>query len=529
MSNSKEMLEMYLYARRPLIYIHNFDFLAVDKIIAEANSENAEIVEFSNADGRMDFKNKTSIGNGEDLSVFLETFVSEDFSPLEKPYLIVLKEIHDSLTDKKIYSLLQTIVQRVKLDIRKAESEYMVTVIIVDSKMVIPPELERITTLVDIRPPQEDEINMIIDEFCRRDDAIGVEFSENQRNELFHNFAGLAEYEIKQILEVALVDINIGPLMYTVEIFPELIRLIQREKRQAIQKSGLLEIVEVKNDAVGGLVNLRKYLDNNKPIFNNPVLAEKYGVSPLPAGVMIVGMPGCGKSLTAKYIAREFNVPLLRLDVGKLLGKYVGESENNLRRAIAIAESSAPCILWIDEIEKAFAGIGSNGGGEVTTRMFGYFLTWMQEKSSCIYVVATANDISNLPPEFLRRGRFDEIFQVGFPNEAERKEIFEIQLKKRNHGHLPQGIDCCKLAALLKDTDKYSGADIESIVKEAMKQVFVRNMKENPGQEKEWKSVSMNDLTSVISETKSSYHSQKQKLDAMLKKLDELDVRSAST
>ena len=135
MSNSKEMLEMYLYARRPLIYIHNFDFLAVDKIIAEANSENAEIVEFSNADGRMDFKNKTSIGNGEDLSVFLETFVSEDFSTLEKPYLIVLKEIHDSLTDKKIYSLLQTIVQRVKLDIRKAESEYMVTVIIVDSKM----------------------------------------------------------------------------------------------------------------------------------------------------------------------------------------------------------------------------------------------------------------------------------------------------------------------------------------------------------------------------------------------------------
>lgn len=529
MSNSKEMLEMYLYARRPLIYINNFDFLAVDKIIAEANSENAEIVEFSNADGRMDFKNKTSIGNGEDLSIFLETFVSEDFSTSEKPYLLVLKEIHDSLTDKKIYSLLQTIVQRVKLDIGKTEPEYMVTVIIVDSKMIIPPELERITTLVDIRPPQEDEINMIIDDFCRREDAVGIEFSESQRNELFHNFAGLAEYEIKQILEVALVDINIGPLMYTVEIFPELIRLIQREKRQAIQKSGLLEIVEVKNDAVGGLVNLRKYLDNNKPIFNNPVLAEKYGVSPLPAGVMIVGMPGCGKSLTAKYIAREFNVPLLRLDVGKLLGKYVGESENNLRRAITIAESSAPCILWIDEIEKAFAGIGSNGGGEVTTRMFGYFLTWMQEKSSCIYVVATANDISNLPPEFLRRGRFDEIFQVGFPNKTERKEIFEIQLKKRNRGHLPKGIDCCKLAALLKDTDKYSGADIESIVKEAMKQVFVQNMKEKPGKEKEWKNVSMNDLESVISETKSSYHSQKQKLDAMLKKLNELDVRSAST
>ena len=195
------------------------------------------------------------------------------------------------------------------------------------------------------------------------------------------------------------------------------------------------EIIEVKKETVGGLVSLRNYLDTNKAIFNNPALAEKYGVSPLPAGVMIVGMPGCGKSLTAKYVARQFNVPLLRLDVGKLLGKYVGESEDNLRRAISIAEASAPCVLWIDEIEKAFAGIGSSGGGEVTTRMFGYFLTWMQEKKSCIYVVATANDISNLPPEFLRRGRFDEIFQVGFPNKTERAEIFRSATKTRKALH----------------------------------------------------------------------------------------------
>lgn len=532
----KEILDTYLYARRPLIYIHNFDFQAVDKIIAQAvdkiiaqadAAKNAEIAEFSEADGRVDFKTKLSIGSGGSLADFLKVFVSEDFTTNGTPYIVILKEIHESLANKDIYSLLQSIVQRVKLDSEAAEPSFELTIIIVDSKLAIPLELEKYVTLIDIKPPQEDEIKKIITDFTAREDAEGIQFNENQTNELLHNFAGLSEYEIKQILELALADVEIGPLMYEADKFPELIRLIHKEKRQAIKKSGLLEIIEVKQEQVGGLTNLRKYLDTNKAIFNNPALAEKYGVTPLPAGVMIVGMPGCGKSLTAKYIARQFNVPLLRLDVGKLLGKYVGESEDNLRRAIAIAEASAPCILWIDEIEKAFAGIGSSGGGEVTTRMFGYFLTWMQEKNSCIYVVATANDISNLPPEFLRRGRFDEIFQVEFPTKAERAEIFKIQIKKRI-GELPSGIDCQILAGLLKDTDKFSGADIESIVKESLKRVFVDNMNKNPDNESKWRKLSMSDLKDVISETKSSYHSQRQKLDRMLDKLKELDVRSAS-
>ncbi|MBQ7178408.1 MAG: AAA family ATPase, partial [Victivallales bacterium] len=218
---------------------------------------------------------------------------------------------------------------------------------------------------------------------------------------------------------------------------------------------------------------------------------------------------------------------LLRLDIGRLMGKYVGESEENLRRAVAVAESASPCILWIDEIEKAFAGIGDAGGGSVTTRMFGYFLTWMQEKKSCIYVVATANDISNLPPEFLRRGRFDEIFQVKFPNKDERKEILEIQIKKRNHGKLPSGIDIGKLASLLRDEQNYSGADIESIVKESMKRVFVANVSSGLDRS-QWRSLAQSDLEQVMKETPSSYHSQKAKLDKMLDKLRELDVKSAT-
>jgi SpoVK/Ycf46/Vps4 family AAA+-type ATPase len=141
-------------------------------------------------------------------------------------------------------------------------------------------------------------------------------------------------------------------------------------------------------------------------------------------------MPGCGKSLTAKATANLFQVPLLRLDIGKLMGKYVGESEENLRKAIRTAEAVSPCVLWIDELEKAFAGLGGSGGGsDVTTRLFGNFLTWLQEKDSAVYVLATSNDVSKLPPEFLRKGRFDELFLVELPDAEERRSIFEIHLK----------------------------------------------------------------------------------------------------
>ncbi len=202
---------------------------------------------------------------------------------------------------------------------------------------------------------------------------------------------------------------------------------------------------------------------------------------------MLRGMPGCGKSLVAKATSRLFEMPLLRLDIGKLLGKYVGESEENFRRAIKIAEAVSPCILWIDEIEKAFAGIGeSSGDGEVTTRLFGNFLTWLQEKENTVFVVATANDISKIPPEFLRKGRFDELFSVTFPTENERKNIFEIHLTKRGKFH--QDID---LITLIKQTDTFSGAEIEAVVKETIENAFIQN-KEN---------INTNDLPAVIKTT----------------------------
>jgi SpoVK/Ycf46/Vps4 family AAA+-type ATPase len=183
---------------------------------------------------------------------------------------------------------------------------------------------------------------------------------------------------------------------------------------------------------------------------------------------MIIGMPGCGKSLTAKATASLFEIPLVRLDVGRLLGKYVGESEENMRKALRLSEAISPCVLWIDEIEKAFAGACADKGNDVSTRLFGQFLTWMQEKENTVFIVATANDISKMSPEFFRKGRFDELFFVDLPNGAERRKILEIHLKKRKKWH--KGIDAIPL---IKETEGFNGADLESVVKDTIENAFI--------------------------------------------------------
>ena len=500
----QKTLEQYVDAGRPLIYINHFDFETVDKMLAETFPQ-ASIVEYCDAEGWVDFKTKQPhSAEAYSLPDFLMLFNNDQFYHDKKQYIVVLKEIHDTIGDKQVYSILQAIARRKFMN--AADRGYNITIVIVDSKLTIPPELEKLITMVELRPPQNEEIRNLLNELLDENCLSGT-VDDDTMKELVMAFSGLSAFEIKQIANFALAadgELNIKSK-----------EKILSEKKQAIQKSGLLELIEPGDGEIGGLENLQEYLDKNKAVFANPGIAAAHGID-MPAGVMIVGMPGCGKSLTAKCIAKKFGVPLLRLDIGRLMGKYVGESEENLRKAIRVAEATTPCILWIDEIEKAFAGI--NSGGEVTTRLFGQFLTWMQEKKSTIYVVATANDISNLPPEFLRRGRFDEIFQVQFPNHNERKKILEIQLRRKNKGEIPAGIDLNELANALPDGDNYSGADLESIVKEAMKKAF----SDGP------RPVTQEDLLSVIKDTRSSYLSQKKKLDEMLVKLKTLGVKSAS-
>ena len=526
-----EKLRSYLKARRPIIYIHNFDFQTVDEIIAtfgkRAMGERVcNIEEFSEAGGRIDFETKSSKNTKalQSLEEFLARFNTCQLNSDKKNYLLVLKEVHGRLSEPRVCSLLQTIARRTKMAFEDEThtNRYRVQVVIVDSQLKIPPELEKLITVIEIKPPDEKRIGEIIDEVVKTN---GVKIEPDFRPELVLAFAGLSEFEIRQILALA-IDDNV--------LDENDLPLIHDEKRQMIQKSGLLELVDPKVDGVGGLENLRKFIGENQEIFKNPGLAKEYGVD-APAGVMIVGMPGCGKSLMAKTIAKDFGVPLLKLDVGRLMGKYVGESENNLHRAVAVAESAAPCLLWIDEIEKAFSGIGDEGGGgSAMTRMFGIFLTWMQEKTATIYVVATANNIDKLPPEFLRRGRFDEIFQINYPNNRERRQILELHVKRRNKDasgiyRIPSGVNIGTVADRFKDSENYSGADIESIVKEAMKRVFVRNMRKYGKDSKDkWESLTTDVLVEVINETKSSYRSQKEKLDKMLERLKSLDAKSAS-
>lgn len=245
-------------------------------------------------------------------------------------------------------------------------------------------------------------------------------------------------------------------------------------------------------------------------------IVEKYKwvLQYVPKGIMIIGMPGCGKSLTAKATASLFEIPLVRLDVGRLLGKYVGESEENMRNALKLSEAISPCVLWIDEIEKAFAGVGGEGGGnDVTTRLFGQFLTWMQEKENTVFIVATANDISRLPPEFLRKGRFDELFFVDLPNGTERRKILEIHLKKRKKWN--ENIDSI---ALIKETEGYNGADLEAVVKDTIERAFIDGRT----------TITTADLIRSIKDTKSISCTLKDKIASIQKTVEKIDIKPAS-
>ena len=273
-------------------------------------------------------------------------------------------------------------------------------IIVIAPTLKIPIELEPYMTILTMDYLTQADIRKIITDFCAEQFLEPV--SENLLEELSMTFKGLGEFEIKNILSLAVADDG--------TITRADLELIFEQKQQVIQKSGILEMIPLKEslDDIGGLENLKKWLRRKSKIFQNVNKAKTFGVD-IPKGVLVAGMPGCGKSLTAKAAEKAFEVPLLRLDMGRLMGKYVGESEANMRKAMSLAEAISPCVLWIDEIEKAFAGIGQGGGSaEVVTRLFGSFLTWMQEKNSLTFVVATANDIIKMPPELMRKGRFGQ-------------------------------------------------------------------------------------------------------------------------
>ena len=528
-STPDKKLHSYLLAKRPIIYINGSDFREIDVLIREqapkAVAGKVMYDEFSFAQGRRDFESKATsdkkCNSLEDflLEDFLIEFDSAKYKHRKEKHILVLKEVHDKLNDPRVYSLLQSIAGRMRESVEDGDMEnnYYVQVLIVDSQKRIPPELDELVTLIEIRPPQKEDISEIVENFkCKNQD---LKFEEGfSAEELVNAFVGLSKYAIEQTLRLAY------------EVVPTInkciLTLINEEKSQLVQKSGVIEFVGYNDISdVGGLDKLNEYINGTCTIFHNLERAKEWGVD-TPKGIMIVGMPGCGKTLMAKNIGKKFGVPLIKVDIGRLMGKYVGDSEHNLHRAIAIAEAASPCVLWIDEIEKAFSGIGGDdGGGSAMTRMFGIFLTWMQDKKAPVYVVATSNNINKLPPEFLRRGRFDEIFSVVFPTDDECAKILETHLKKRCPSLTDAEIAKLKTPQVKKALSgkNFSGSDIESMVNETMKSIFLRaNGWTSP------QKITEKDLLDVIKKTESNYSSQKDELDKMLKRIKELHVRPAS-
>ena len=488
------ILASYIDALHPIIYINHFDFKVIDNAIS-CVGENVKCVEYNNALGLVDFKSKSPM-QGCDLEQFLKLTMDDGF---EQETFIVLKDIHGDLSNPKIIALLKKIAEN-----NLYNDNYSATIFILSEITVIPRELENFITVFDIPLPTTSEILGVINGFISDMD---IDVEQDTINDIVLSFKGLNEFQIKQILNLAYQDGGC--------IDKEDKLLILKEKEQFIKKSGMLEIVNFTEtiDDIGGLENLKDWLARKAKVFANLDKAIKFGVD-VPKGIMIIGMPGCGKSLTAKATASLFEIPLVRLDVGRLLGKYVGESEENMRKALKLAEAISPCVLWIDEIEKAFAGVGGDGGGnDVTTRLFGQFLTWMQEKENTVFIVATANDISKMPPEFLRKGRFDELFFVDLPNGEERRKILDIHLKKRNK--LNKGIDSI---SLIKETDGFNGADLEAVVKDTIEMAFI------DGRE----SITTEDLIKSVKDTKSISSTLKDKITEIKSTINKIDIKPAS-
>ena len=435
-----------------IIYIHAYDFVRVDDVISMVVG-GSRLIEWNPITGRTNFFTKEP--QGEELlplNAFLRDIYLDEFFTNDR--YIVLRDIQDIIDTTEVKTVLQLMALR-----RLYDPTYNTTIIIVSGVQKVPTELKQFVSFLDMGYPDEDEINSLIDEHV---EVNGYEnFDDDDRQKLMPSLKGLTAFEIDRMLDMAMSSNG--------TLSAEDREMINRHKKQMVKNSGVLELIDTPEslDSIGGLDALKNYLKIKAKVLQHLPEAQKAHVT-VPKGVFIIGMPGCGKSLCAKASAALFDTPLLKMDMGSMMGKYVGESEANLRHAIKIAEAAAPCVLWIDEIEKAFSGVGGNN--DIMTRMFGYFLSWMQDKTSSVYVIATANNADNLPPELKRKGRFDEIFCVNLPNEKEREAIFKVHLGKRGHKDLK--ID----NALLKATDGFNGADIESVVNEAVEEVFVKNL-----------------------------------------------------
>ena len=453
----KEELQVLVKAQYPLIYLLTFEEERAERTIAALTKQHPQrrLFTWTVTHGIVEYGQTRGSQNGNTVS----PEAAIDWVIRQKdPGIYVFKDLHPFMDSPAVTRCLRDAIASFKGTNK--------TIILMSPVQEIPVELEKEVVVLDFLMPTMGELNQVLTAELGK--AQGSNITTDVREKLLKAALGLTEDEAEKVFRKARVVAG--------KLTESEVDVVLSEKKQLIRRNGILEYIEEDEtlDSVGGLEELKRWLRQRSNAFTER--AREYGL-PQPKGMLILGVPGCGKSLIAKTTARLWGLPLLRLDIGRVYdGSMVGRSEANLRSALRTAESISPAILFIDEIDKAFAGgAGSaDSDGGTSSRIFGSFLTWMQEKNSPVFVMATANRVERLPSEFLRKGRFDEIFFVDLPNEEERKEIFKIHLSKRR-----RDIERFDFDQLTKVCEGFSGAEIEQGLISAMYEAFAQGREFN--------------------------------------------------
>ncbi|TMA75817.1 MAG: AAA family ATPase [Deltaproteobacteria bacterium] len=448
-------IEHLMRARYPLIYILSSEEKRVEKSIADVlharereKNYKTKIYTWSVTEGMR--LGKEPQGDSKDPLKALR-FVVE--AKADERAVFILRDLHAYLKNPEVVRLLRDIGRKLKEELK--------TVFLISPLLAIPPELDKEVAVVEYPLPELLEIDAIFDRVSRN---TGAKIPSGQEREHVVEAAlGLTADEAEGVFAKSLVQTGGS---FDIDV-------ILSEKERIVRKSGVLEFfrTQEKMDNIGGLDVLKGWLRKRQSAFSEE--ARQFGL-PRPKGILMIGIPGGGKSLTAKAVGAAWRLPLLRLDVGKIFAGIVGSSEENMRRAIQMAEAVAPSILWVDELEKGFSGTGSSNNSDAGTaaRVFGSFITWLQEKTSPVFVIATANNVDELPPEMMRKGRFDEIFFVDLPTLPERKEIVAIHIKRR--GRDPEQFN---LDLISEKSEGMTGAEIEQAIVSALFDEYDRNGK----------------------------------------------------
>ena len=439
-------LALFLKARYPILYINTIEEDRVEYIIRKnvKTNLNRTIYSWDFVDGYTNNPNNEGFAKKNPLQALelVERLNSET------PALFVLKDFNRFLTDLSVSRKLRNLSRILKLQPK--------TIIIIGSDVVIPKELQEWITIIQFQLPLEDEINQ---ELTRLITSLNIKVDAELLENLTRACQGLSLERIRRVLSKIIATYK--------TIDSNSITILLSEKKQIISQTEILEYCSVNEQItnLGGLYNLKDWLIKRKTAFS--IQASNYGL-PTPRGLLLIGIQGTGKSLTAKAIANDWQLPLLKLDVGKLFGGIIGESESRLRQMIEVAETISPCILWIDEIDKAFTNTDSKGDSGTSNRVLATFISWLSEKTKPVFVISTANNIDLLPLEIIRKGRFDEIFFLDLPKADERKEIFKIHLQEFR----PTTWELFDYKKLSRLSESFSGAEIKQSIIEGMYQAF---------------------------------------------------------